>query len=387
MNINHHTVLAFMGGLAFWGLALTQGAFGAPPDFFKSRLSDVETAVKEVRKGNVRQIAKSPGGRPVYLVSYGEKDELKSTANYNSACGGRDPASYRRKDGNQKPVVFFLGPVHGGEIEGVAGMVNLLRIAETGRDWRGREWPDLVKNLSRCRVLIIPCGSPDGRARCGYDSWVGVPQEVMVSVGMGLQANGDSFKWPFVKRIHPHRGSAVKVQGTYFNDDGVNLMHDYWFDPMAAETRAFFKIARDEAPDYIVSLHSHSTTASVLPVAYVPRSVKETVAAYNNRLVQRYAKAGLPHKKNPMKPQEDGAAFPPPSFNLTSALHHTCGAVTFTHECMNGVDGPRFPKLTHEQILDIELLMADELLKYAVEHPVDWVLTENTETIRRGISQ
>jgi hypothetical protein len=34
-------------------------------------------------------------------------------------------------------------------------------------------------------------------------------------------------------------------------------MHDEWFEPMAPETKAFFKLAREEAPDYIVSLHSH----------------------------------------------------------------------------------------------------------------------------------
>ncbi len=372
MNIHQHTVLALVSGLAFWGTALTHAAFGTPPDFFKSRLSDVEAAVKEVRKGKARQIATSPGGRPVYLVSYGEKEELLSTANYNSACAGRDPASYRRKDGNQKPVVFFLGPVHGQEVEGAASMVNLLRIAETGQDWRGREWPEMAENLSRCRVLIVPCGNPDGRARCKYDSWVGETLEATQRIGMGVKSNGESFKYPFSKRLHPQKGPTVKVPGAYFNDDGVNLMHDYWFDPMAVETRAFFKIARDEAPDYIVSLHSHASKPALLQSSYVSQTVKKTIVDYNNRVVQRYIEAGLPHRKKPLDHRAEGLGSPP-SFNLSSALHHMCGAVSFVHECMKGVDDPLYPKITHEQVLDIDLLMADELLKYAVEHPVDWV--------------
>ena len=66
--------------------------------------------------------------------------------------------------------MFLLGPVHGGEFEGVVGLVNLIRVAETGDDWRRRPWHELAANLGRCRVLIVPSGNPDGRARCPCDS-------------------------------------------------------------------------------------------------------------------------------------------------------------------------------------------------------------------------
>src|SRR5207237_909167 len=82
------------------------------------RLSDVDAAVKDVKKGGTRVLVKSAGGRDLHLVAYGEKNDLKSAANYNSACGGNDPASYARKDGTQRPALFFLGPVHGQEFEG-----------------------------------------------------------------------------------------------------------------------------------------------------------------------------------------------------------------------------------------------------------------------------
>src|SRR5262245_32029456 len=42
------------------------------PPFWKSRLSDVEEAVKQVTKGQARVLARSPGNRPVHLVTYGE---------------------------------------------------------------------------------------------------------------------------------------------------------------------------------------------------------------------------------------------------------------------------------------------------------------------------
>src|SRR5438093_13631709 len=69
------------------------------PLFWKSRLSDVEAGVKEVKKGEVRVLARSAGGRDIYLVSYGQKPSWHSTANYNSAAAGQDPSSYARKDG------------------------------------------------------------------------------------------------------------------------------------------------------------------------------------------------------------------------------------------------------------------------------------------------
>jgi hypothetical protein len=85
------------------------------------------------------------------------------------------------------------------------------------------------------------------------------------------------------------RGAAVGKLGAYWNDDGVNLMHDDWFEPMAPETRAFFRLAKEEAPDYIVSLHSHGSAPSVEPTAYAPRTVKETLKELGDRVQKRYA--------------------------------------------------------------------------------------------------
>jgi hypothetical protein len=345
---------------------------GNLPPFWKSRLSDVEEAVKEVKKGQVRVLGKSAGGRNIYLVAYGEKQNWHSTANYNSAAAGNDPAAYARKDGTQRPVVFLLGPVHGQEVEGIVGLLSLIHIAETDQDLRGRTWKELAENLARCHVLIVPSGNPDGRARCSYDAWVGEELTVHERVGMGTKPDGTNYQWPSVKRIHPMRGAPVGALGAYFNDDGVNLMHDEWFDPMAPETRAWFKLAREEAPDFIVSLHSHAVNPSVEPTAYVPRTVKETLKFFGDRLQKRYANAGLPHRASGPEPKEDGETFPPPSFNLASALHHASGAVSFVFECPVGVKTEPYPKLTYEQILEVELLMYDELFKFATEHPVKW---------------
>lgn len=342
------------------------------PAFWKTRLEHVDDAVRTLKKGTARVLVETPGKRSVHLVTYGAADTRRGTANYNSAVGGRDPFSYARKDGTQKPVVFLLGPVHGQEIEGIAGLLNLIRIAETGRDWRGREWGELAANLAKCRVLIVPCGSPDARARCPYESWVGVELSVHERIGMGTRPDGSNHSWPSVKRIHPMRGPDVGTLGAYWNDSQVNLMHDEWFDPMAPETRAFFRLARDEAPDFIVSLHTHASNPSIEPVAYVPWAVKQTLKTLGDRLQKRYAAAGLPHRPSGPEPKVDGQTFPPPHFNLVSALHHACGAVAFVHETPCGLRTLPYPQVNHDQLLDLQLLLYDELFRYAVANPVNW---------------
>lgn len=371
MDMNRREAMAALGGLAISTIAASPQA--GPPAFWKSRLSDVDAAVKAARKGQARVLAKTPGGRDLHLVAYGDPVPLRGAANWNSACGGEDPASYAQKDGAQRPVVFLIGPVHGQEVEGVAGLVNLLRVAETGKDWRDREWKGLAENLAKCRVLIVPCGNPDGRARCPNDLWAGEDPDLHERVGMGVKPDGTNFTWPGVKRLHPMRGEGVGKLGAYWNDDGVNLMHDDWFDPMAAETKAFFKLAREEAPDYIVSLHSHGSAPAILPTSYASRAMKETLKELGDRIQKRYADAKVPHRAEGPKPEEDGVKFPPASFNLTSALHHACGAVSFVHETCTGVKHARLPQATPDQLLDIQLLLYDELLKFAVERPVKWV--------------
>ncbi len=360
------------GGPGFMGPTDTVGALGEErqslvPAFWKGRLEDVEEAARDAKRGKATVIARSPGGRPVYLVEYGRRTEPQRTANYNSAVGAGAPSFYAHRPAGTPPVVLIIGPSHGHEVEGIVGLVNLLRVAETGKDWRGKEWMRLQGNLGRCRVMIVPIANPDGRARCPYDSFVGIPVEEMTRIGQGTRKDGTPYGWPGVKQRHPMRDD-VGLLGAYFNDDGINLMHDEFFDPMAAETKALLRVAREGAPDFILNLHSHAAAPEIIPTSYVPRFCKEITAKFGERLVERYRREGLPAGGIP-EPKEDGEKYPPPSFNLTSALHHVCGGVSMLFECPHGAKGWKYPQVTHEQILDVELILFEELLGFAAEAP------------------
>jgi hypothetical protein len=337
------------------------------PSFWKGRVEEIEAAVAAVKRGKVETIARSPGGRPVYLVAYGPKSDFHGQANYGSAVAAGDPGYYARKPDGSPPVVFIVGPVHGQEVEGMVGLVNLLQTAETGKDLRGKEWPRLRANFDRCRVLIVPVGNPDGRARCPYDSFVGIPVDEMARIGQGTRKDGTLYGWPGVKQRHPMKGD-VGLLGAYFNDNGVNLMHDEFFAPMAEETKALLRVARDEAPDYVLVLHSHGSQPVILATAYVPRYCKETQAQFAARVEEHWRQGGLPAGKAPA-PAEDGVKYPPPSFNLTSALHHVCGGVAMLFECPHGLKEAKYVQVTHDQILDLQMTLYEELLAFAVETP------------------
>jgi hypothetical protein len=346
------------------------------PDFYRSTLSDLEAELANVQTGQKELIATSPGGLPVYAVFYGEKAESASVANYNSAVAARKLSAYAKKDSSTRPVVFFLGPVHGQEVEGLVGLINLIHIAETGKDYRGREWEELKSKMDRCRIIIVPCGNPDGRLRCPYDSFLGLPTPIMTKYGQGTSLDGSSWGWPGAKSVHPMKGD-VGILGAYFNDDGINLMHDDFFAPMAEETSAIMNLARSEAPDMTVSLHSHENRPRILQASYEPWFMKLRIDSLIRQLNQSYLDQGLPGVPSDWLggPEvEDETAPPKASFNLISALHHVSGTMAFTFECSHGCISERFPEpfVSYEDILDIQLILYDEILSFALENRLNW---------------
>jgi len=347
------------------------------PSFYKSKITDIESTVDGLKKGKVKVVAISPGGLPVYAVYYGEKDDLKSQANYNSAVGASNPVFYARKDASTKPVVYFVGPVHGQEGENIAGLLNLIQVAETGKDHRGKEWPELKRFIDQCRVIIIPCANPDGRKRCPYDTFVNLPCEIMTKYGQGTKKDGTLWKHPAVKALHPVKGD-VSMLGAYFNDDGVNIMHDEFFFPMAEETKAIMKIARDESPDITVSLHSCCCQIPfMIQNPHVPAFMKQRISDLAGQLNKKYTEMGLPHQKEDWTlgvTVDDMVPPPRKSFNLVSALHYVSGTMSFTFECSHGSlrESKETSQVKYNKIVDIGLVLYQEMFNYIINNRIYW---------------
>lgn len=65
-------------------------------------------------------------------------------------------------------------------------------------------------------------------------------------------------------------GDNVGFLCCYFNDNGVNPMHDEFFAPMGPEAPAIREVARGKATDVTVFLHNHGSPSSFHRPKYVP---------------------------------------------------------------------------------------------------------------------
>jgi hypothetical protein len=332
------------------------------PDFWVGETEKLEKQLAKVSKGQVRVIANTPGGRAVHLVSFGEREHVAQKANFNSAVGGRAQSAYMEKEARYKPVILFVGPVHGHEVEALTGLANFISIMDTGYDLRGSEQTELRELGRRCRLLIIPAGNPDGTARLEPRALQGMGLDDVRFWGQGTWSDDTFCGWPQSKRQHPMAGENTGFLGCYFNDAGINPMHDEFFEPMGPEAPAILKIAREEGVDLAVSLHSHSSKPALLRPAYVTMEKQEDV---RKLAVECYAilnERGLPYG-SPFDTKAEGGRNPSP-FNLTSAMYHVSGASSFTFECPHGLSSDRACKAGFEEILDIQLALYEAMMRH-----------------------
>jgi hypothetical protein len=335
------------------------------PDFWIGNVDDIAKRWQDLRHGTVSTIATSPGGHPLHLIAFGEREEIPHKANFNSAVGGRDLTSYMNKASRDKPVLYFVGPVHGHEVEGLTGLVNLIHVMETGQDLRGKDQTTLQQLGQQCRLLIVPAGNPDGIARFEPRACRGMTLHEFQFWGQGTSSDHTIAVWPISKRRHPRVGPKVGWLGCYFNNDGINPMHDEFFAPMGPEAPAILAVAMREGPDVAVSLHSHGSPPAVLRPAYVPMEMQEQVRALAQQHNALLAERNLPHGGLfEVKPE---SGIPPSPFNLTSALYHISGAMAFTHECPHGTVGEGMCNVNFDQILDIQLTLYEVMIRTALE--------------------
>ena len=328
--------------------------------FWRTDIDYVNAALDAAKIGRVHTLCTSAGGREIRYITYGEKEDYGRTANYSSACGARDPKYYADREG-KRPTILLIGSTHGGEKEGVAALMNLISLMETGKDLLGESVPAITEEYASLqpRLVIVPIYNIDGHVRCVPDSMLGDSHATVRHYDQGNWTDGTFCEWPDVKKIHPIRD--VSYLGAYFNDDGINLMHDNFFAPMAEETKAMFRLADEEAPECVIGLHGGSNiTNCLLQPDYVPVYTKEAVHRLALDIAERQTARGLLSRVEAVKGE---AGYPPPSFNLTSALHHVCGAVSSTYESNMGMSIPN--ACTAEEILLHHYCLFESLMTLA----------------------
>jgi len=333
------------------------------PNFWVGSSSKLASVLKSVARGKITELAQTPGGRPLTVVTYGGAVSAGSAANFNSAVGARKPEAYADKASRKHPVVALVGPVHGHGAEGVTGLCNLIQILETGKDMRGQPQAQLRKLADTCRLLIIPFGNPDGTARFAPGTLNGMERVDVQFWGQGSKADTTLWGWPGCKERHPMSVQPGGFLGCYFNDVGVNPMHDEFFAPMGPESEFILELMRREAPDAAVFFFGGTGPPSLMRPAYVPALIQQEVADLAESVGRHLQQRGLPYGRPPPVLAED--RIPPAPFNLISAAYHVSGAIAFGFTCPHGLrksGSGSSSQVTLEEILEIQLTFCEALL-------------------------
>ncbi len=333
------------------------------PAWWQTEYAQIESYIRQnVKQGEVRELAVSSGQRKIYSVTYGTAEQgLHGTANFNSALGSGSEAAYVNKAAREKPVLMFLAGVHGHEVEGMIAAQILMGIMETGKDLLQRDQSELRKQLEQFRMVIYPLLNPDGRIRVPYAGWVGLPGHEMTRYGQGTRKNGQSYTWRPSKAVHPMQGD-VGILGGYFDDRGINLMHDEWYEPMSKATGPLLKQVAQEAPDLLLDMHSYEIDAGILETVYIPKTLKQEIVRYTQQYVypriQHYGirTASLP----PVYAEgEEGAMHPP--LNLTSMCYHAGATLPCVFESPHGLAENMH---SYEQLHNLHLALIESAAAY-----------------------
>jgi zinc carboxypeptidase len=169
-----------------------------------------------LRRGEVREIGRSAGGRPLWAVAYGQKEPIARTANHSSALAAKQPEAFFGAERRKKQVLLIISAIHGGEMESIAGVHNLCSVLETGTDLKGKAWPGLTAAAEQLRLIIVPCLNPDGRARIPSDDPTTWTEDQQEKYRHGLSPDGSHIGWPACKVPHPRRPAEQAFLGSCF---------------------------------------------------------------------------------------------------------------------------------------------------------------------------
>jgi len=331
----------------------------ATPGFYPTSLSAVEKTLSELERGAASEIGRSAGGRPIWAVSYGEFEPIARTANLSAALAARRPDAFFGVEPRKKQAMLITSAIHGGEMESIAAVLNLISLMETGTDLKGESWPDLMAAAEQLRLVIVPCLNPDGRARSPADDPTIWSNAEIEKYRHGLHADVTPITWPACKVPHPRDPRQDGFLGSYFNDAGVNPLHGVFLSPeIAPETHAALALALAETPDLVLDLHSCGVGPffiagdPAIPENYNRRS------HYLDGFLRRSLRDRLGiHKDYTWTGGERALTFP-------SACHHVCGALPIIFEGPHGAqEGLRY---SHAQIVDMYLTMFEALMTVGV---------------------
>ncbi len=330
----------------------------AAREFYRNSVEEVERVLDGLKKADVSEIGRSAGGRPIYAVGYGEKEPIERTANLSSALAGRKPEAFFG-EGRQKQVALIVSAVHGAEMESIAGVLNLFSVLETGADRKGKPWEALAEAAGQVRLVVVPIGNPDGRARIPSDDPTTWSHEELEKYRHGLWKDGSFITWPACKNWHPFPPEMVGFMGGYFSDAGVNPAHGVFLPrEVAVETHAILDLVLEETPDLYLDLHSCGAGPFFIPgQPMLPELFRLRSYYIEGHCVKLLRERGLRPKAR-SRPSEARVV------DLYTAPYHIAGSMCMLFEGAHGVQ--KGNEYTHEEIVDTYLTVFEGILSVGV---------------------
>ncbi len=340
------------------------GFFKSPP-FWKSGWDEVNYFLDGIKKGSVREIGKSHGGRAIRAVSYGEKEPIERKCNISLSKFSGHPENFFDPSRRTRPVVAIISTIHGVEIEGCVSCVNMSHLMETGKDLRGRKWDALRELAAMTRLVLVPLAQPDGRIRSAVRHLVGGSLDDLMYYGQGLpkMEKGETPEKNWYLMESPLNPEKVEFLGGYYNDGGVNIdLDDFFSETMAPESRCLLNLVRDETPDISIILHSHNPGPWIAsPNLQIPAGMQYRQAEIGAIVADRHRREGLRPRWHPGKVSQEGYFS---AINLPVALHYASGTLPLAFEFPHGLDEGQ--PYTFDEILDIGLTLFEEIIRFAV---------------------
>ena len=364
--------------------ALAQTKFQIPPDYFRqpdgipvfwiNTVDEVNRFLDtRIQRGKVITIGKTAGGRPMRAVVYGTPRPDKGTTTFSGSLGLGDVRAFLGA-GHEKRVYMATAAVHGGEYEGIVGIINLLSVLETGKDLRSKPWPLLTGAAQALdRIILIPITNVDGRARVPVRMLAprGSDHTIQEYFNTGGWPDGKLIGWPAVKRHIPLDFSKTQFPGGYPNDAGVNIQHDDFFSARRQpETTALLDLTARERPDLILNMHTGASFIQPLRPFIEPALIPAWEELYR-RVRTLLAQEGL-QSSSVVAKVADPTPEKPTAYNLETALNLNCGALAALVESpahsfsTSKRDGKPFQH-TPQDLLNAQLLTHQEAMVFLLE--------------------
>jgi hypothetical protein len=242
----------------------------------------------------------------------------------------------------------------------------MIKAIETGTDYAGERHDELVDLAERVHLILIPMVNPDGRSHIPFDSFVGKTFYDLRYYNQGTWKNGELCGWPGCKMKHPIK-EHVDYLGGYFNDDGVNMMHeDFFSGNVSTGTRVVLDVCRDEAPDFSILLHGGDNgTNHMLAPDYGSLNAKREVYEFQLQYKAVCDENAVRYNVIDIPRGEERAV--PVSFNLPSAMHHCCGMPAVTFESNQGLCDRGDVIYTYEEIYKAHMLLYRETMRFVLK--------------------